>query len=157
MSDTAALLARLAADDAQQDQQRALQRLREWAQVQAPAFRRAGTLRGLGALGTVGWAAGLGWAAQLALHGQRAAVTPVSVLPAACLIAAGLALRAWLLAADDRARTRRPPPSGTRCVADCWTPPCPPGGGRPPQRNPRVATPPSSRPSTRRWTASPTG
>ncbi|MDH6108084.1 ATP-binding cassette subfamily C protein CydD [Kitasatospora sp. MAP12-15] len=103
MSDTAALLGRLAEDDAQQDQQRALQRLREWAQAQAPAFRRAGTLRGLAALGTVGWAAGLGWAARLALHGQRAAVTPVSVLPAACLVATGLALRAWLLSVGDRA------------------------------------------------------
>ncbi|MDH6145849.1 ATP-binding cassette subfamily C protein CydD [Kitasatospora sp. GP30] len=103
MSDTAALLARLADDDAQQDQKEALQRLREWAHAQAPAFRRAGTLRGLAALGTVGWAAGLGWAAQLALQGQRAAVTPVSVLPAACLVAVGLAVRAWLLAAGDRA------------------------------------------------------
>ncbi|MDH6578213.1 ATP-binding cassette domain-containing protein [Kitasatospora sp. MAP5-34] len=102
MSDTAALLARLA-DDAQQDQQRALRRLREWAHAQAPAFRRAGRLRGLAALGTVGWAAGLGLAAKLALHGQRSGVTPVSVLPAVCLVAAGLALRAWLLTAGDRA------------------------------------------------------
>ncbi|WP_030246655.1 ATP-binding cassette domain-containing protein [Streptomyces sp. NRRL S-350] len=103
MSDTAALLARLADDEVQREQQRALDRLRAWAHAQAPAFRRAGTLRGLAVLGTVGWAAGLGWAARLALRGQQEAVTPVSVLPAACLVGAGIVLRALLLAAGDRA------------------------------------------------------
>lgn len=100
MNDIPDHLARLGRDD--EDQQRAAGLLTEWATVGEPAFRRAGTLRGLSAAGHVLWAAGLGRAAQTALRTPPAGVPLTSVLSSAALVAAGLLLRAVLLAAADR-------------------------------------------------------
>ncbi|MGF6889337.1 ATP-binding cassette subfamily C protein CydD [Nocardia sp. GAS34] len=102
MSTTASMLAQLSDDEADH-QQRALERLRAWANPEQSAFRRAGTLRGLSVLGTVAWAAGLGWAAQTALQGQRHTLAPVSVAAPIALVIAGFALRVGFLAAGDRA------------------------------------------------------
>ncbi|QIY75861.1 ABC transporter ATP-binding protein/permease [Streptomyces sp. RLB1-33] len=100
---TAVLLDELAADRAEEGVPAA--RLKEWAAVGRRELRRAGLLRGAAQLGTVIWAGGLSWGAERglsALHG-----TPVSaVLPPALLIAAGVALRAVLLAAGDAAAAR---------------------------------------------------
>ncbi|MFB7779560.1 ABC transporter ATP-binding protein/permease [Streptomyces bauhiniae] len=101
-TDTAALLTHLGQDEAER-QRGATRRLADWATFGEPAFRRAGTLRGLAAIGHVIWASGLGWAAEAALHAQRSGVTPVVVLPGAVVLAAGPVLRAALLAAADRA------------------------------------------------------
>ncbi|MCX4459423.1 ATP-binding cassette domain-containing protein [Streptomyces sp. NBC_01340] len=100
---TVVLLDELAADRAEEGVPAA--RLKEWAAVGRRELRRAGLLRGAAQLGTVIWAGGLSWGAERglsALHG-----TPVSaVLPPALLIAAGVALRAVLLAAGDAAAAR---------------------------------------------------
>ncbi|MHB6910582.1 ABC transporter ATP-binding protein/permease [Streptomyces sp. DB-54] len=93
-------LARLGRDD--EEQQRAAERLTPWAAVGEPAFRRAGTLRGLAAAGHVMWAAGLGRAARAALQSPPGGVPLAPVLSGAALVAAGLLLRALLLAAADR-------------------------------------------------------
>jgi ATP-binding cassette subfamily C protein CydD len=93
-------LARLGRDD--EDQQRAVELLTQWAAVGEPAFRRAGTLRGLAAVGHVMWAAGLGWTAEAALQSPHGGVALAPVLSGAALVAAGLVLRAVLLAAADR-------------------------------------------------------
>ncbi|MET8432184.1 ATP-binding cassette domain-containing protein [Streptomyces sp900116325] len=93
-------LAQLGRDD--EDQQRAAELLTQWAAVGEPAFRRAGTLRGLAAVGHVVWAAGLGSAAEAALNSSRGGVALAPVLSGAALVVAGLVLRAVLLAAADR-------------------------------------------------------
>lgn len=93
-------LARLGRDD--EGQQRAAGLLTAWAAVGEPAFRRAGTLRGLAAVGHVLWAAGLGRAAQVALRTPHGGVALAPVLSGAALVAAGLLLRAVLLASADR-------------------------------------------------------
>lgn len=100
MSETPDHLARLGPDD--EGQQRAAGLLAQWAAVGEPAFRRAGTLRGLAAAGHVMWAAGLGRAAQAALRSPHGGVALAPVLSGAALVAAGLLLRAVLLAAADR-------------------------------------------------------
>ncbi|MFG3025439.1 ABC transporter ATP-binding protein/permease [Streptomyces sp. NPDC048254] len=100
MTDVPDQLARLGRDD--EDQQRAAELLTQWAAVGEPAFRRAGTLRGLAAVGHVMWAAGLGWTAEAALHSPHGGVALAPVLSGAALVAAGLVLRAVLLAAADR-------------------------------------------------------
>lgn len=100
MSETPDHLARLGRDD--EGQQRAAGLLAQWAAVGEPAFRRAGTLRGLAAAGHVMWAAGLGRAAQAALQSPHGGVALAPVLSGAALVAAGLLLRAVLLAAADR-------------------------------------------------------
>ncbi|MEU5846283.1 ATP-binding cassette domain-containing protein [Saccharopolyspora shandongensis] len=100
MNDVPDQLARLSRDD--DGQQQTARLLATWAAVGEPAFRRAGTLRGLAALGHVLWAAGLGWAAQAALQSQLRDVALAPVLTGAALVAAGLLLRAFLLAAADR-------------------------------------------------------
>ncbi|WP_055590239.1 ATP-binding cassette domain-containing protein [Streptacidiphilus griseoplanus] len=97
MSDISDHLARLGRDD-----DGSARLLTAWAAVGEPAFRRAGTLRGLAAAGQVVWAAGLGWAAQAALRSLHQGVTLAPVLCGAALVAAGLLLRATLLAAADR-------------------------------------------------------
>lgn len=99
MNDISGQLARLGGDDGQQQTARLLV---GWAAIGEPAFRRAGTLRGLAATGHVLWAAGLGWAAQAALRSQHRGVALAPVLSGAALVAAGLLLRAFLLAAADR-------------------------------------------------------
>ncbi|WP_432146061.1 ABC transporter ATP-binding protein/permease [Streptomyces sp. bgisy084] len=93
-------LARLGRDD--EGQQRAAGLLTQWAAVGEPAFRRAGTLRGLAAAGHVMWAAGLGRAAEAALRSPHGGAALATVLSGAALVAAGLLLRAVLLAAADR-------------------------------------------------------
>ncbi|MET9356038.1 ATP-binding cassette domain-containing protein [Streptomyces sp. NPDC006617] len=102
MSTTAVLLDELAADRAEDPLPA---RLQEWAAVGRRELRRAGLLRGAAPLGTVIWAGGLSWGAQrglAALHGAPAS----ALLPAALLMAAGVALRAVLLAAGDAAAAR---------------------------------------------------
>ncbi|WP_406433385.1 ATP-binding cassette domain-containing protein [Streptomyces sp. NBC_01589] len=93
-------LARLGRED--EGQQRTAGLLTAWAAVGEPSFRQAGTLRGLAAVGHVLWAAGLGRAAQAALRSPYGGVALVPVLSGAALVAAGLLLRAVLLAAADR-------------------------------------------------------
>lgn len=93
-------LARLGQDD--EGQQRTAGLLTAWAAIGEPAFRRAGTLRGLAAVGHVLWAAGLGRAAQAALQAPHGGVALAPVLSGTALVAAGLLLRAVLLAAGDR-------------------------------------------------------
>ncbi|WP_406468621.1 ABC transporter ATP-binding protein/permease [Streptomyces sp. NBC_01594] len=93
-------LARLGRED--EGQQRTAGLLTAWAAVGEPSFRQAGTLRGLAAVGHVLWAAGLGRAAQAALRSPYGGVPLVPVLSGAALVAAGLLLRAVLLAAADR-------------------------------------------------------
>ncbi|GAA0460902.1 hypothetical protein GCM10010361_26000 [Streptomyces olivaceiscleroticus] len=93
-------LARFGRDD--EGQQRAAELLTRWATVGEPAFRRAGALRGLATLGHVWWAAGLGSAAEAALRPPHGGVALAPVLSGAALVAAGLVLRAVLLAAADR-------------------------------------------------------
>ncbi|WP_225102576.1 ABC transporter ATP-binding protein/permease [Streptomyces sp. CoH27] len=100
VTDIPGQLARLGQDD--EGQQRAAELLTQWAAVGEPAFRRSGTLRGLAAVGHVMWAAGLGWAAEAALHSPHGGVALAPVLSGAALVAAGLVLRAVLLAAADR-------------------------------------------------------
>ncbi|MEV5543798.1 ATP-binding cassette domain-containing protein [Saccharopolyspora shandongensis] len=100
MNDVPDQLARLSRDD--DGQQQTARLLATWAAVGEPAFRRAGTLRGLAALGHVLWAAGLGWAAQATLQSQLRDVALAPMLTGAALVAAGLLLRAFLLAAADR-------------------------------------------------------
>ncbi|MER6566763.1 ATP-binding cassette domain-containing protein [Streptomyces sp. NPDC001093] len=103
MNGTSVLLDELAADRSDDP---APARLKAWAAVGRPELRRAGILRGAAQSGTVLWAGGLSWGAQhglSALHGELP-VTAV-VLPA-LLTAAGLALRAGLLAAGDAAAAR---------------------------------------------------
>ncbi|UKY54794.1 ABC transporter ATP-binding protein/permease [Streptomyces inhibens] len=100
MTDIPDHLARLGRDD--EGQQRAAGLLTQWADVAEPAFRRAGTLRGLAATGHVLWAAGLGRAAQAALRAPHGGVALAPVLSGAALVTAGLLLRAVLLAAADR-------------------------------------------------------
>ncbi|WP_316742095.1 ATP-binding cassette domain-containing protein [Streptomyces sp. MK7] len=93
-------LDRLGRDD--ERRQRAAGLLTLWAAVGEPAFRRAGTLRGLAAAGHVLWAAGLGWTARAALRAPHGAVALAPVLSGAAPVAVGLLLRAVLLAAADR-------------------------------------------------------
>ncbi|MCX5338623.1 ABC transporter ATP-binding protein/permease [Streptomyces atratus] len=100
MTDIPDQLARLGRDD--EGQQRTAGLLTAWAAVGEPAFRQAGTLRGLATAGHVLWAAGLGWAAQAALRAPYGGVALAPVLSGAALVAAGLLLRAVLLAAADR-------------------------------------------------------
>ncbi|MDX3850812.1 ATP-binding cassette domain-containing protein [Streptomyces sp. AK02-01A] len=100
MNDIAGQLAGLGRDD--EGQQRTAGPLTAWAAVGEPAFRRAGTLRGLAAVGHVLWAAGLGRAAQAALRAPHGGVALAPVLSSAALVAAGLLLRTVLLAAADR-------------------------------------------------------
>ncbi|MFF2502393.1 ATP-binding cassette domain-containing protein [Streptomyces sp. NPDC058067] len=102
MTDTAALVAELADGDGA-DERASMRRLRAWARIGEPQLRRAGTLRGLAQLGTIVWAAGLGWAAQRGLAAQQVRTAAAAVAPAAAVVAGGLALRAVLLAAADRA------------------------------------------------------
>ncbi|MGW6898595.1 ATP-binding cassette domain-containing protein [Streptomyces sp. NPDC054919] len=100
MNDVSDQLARLSRDD--EGQQQTARLLTTWASVGEPAFRRAGILRGLAATGHVLWAAGLGWAAQAALRSQHRGVAMAPVLSSAAMVAAGLLLRALLLAVADR-------------------------------------------------------
>ncbi|MFF4138816.1 ABC transporter ATP-binding protein/permease [Streptomyces mirabilis] len=100
MTDIPDQLARLGRDD--EGQQRTAGLLTAWAAAGEPAFRRAGTLRGLAAAGHVLWAAGLGRAAQAALRAPHGGVALAPVLSGTALVAAGLLLRAVLLAAADR-------------------------------------------------------
>ncbi|WP_308310902.1 ATP-binding cassette domain-containing protein [Streptomyces sp. GbtcB6] len=100
MTDTADLVAELADGDGERASMR---RLHAWARIGEPELHRAGTLRGLAQLGTVIWAAGLGWAAQRGLETQQLHTVPAAVAPAAGAVTGGLALRAALLAAADRA------------------------------------------------------
>ncbi|MFI6728459.1 ATP-binding cassette domain-containing protein [Streptomyces sp. R-74717] len=100
MTDIPDQLARLGRDD--EAQQRTAGLLTAWAAVGEPAFRQAGTLRGLATAGHVLWAAGLGWAAQAALRAPYGGVALAPVLSGAALVAVGLLLRAVLLAAADR-------------------------------------------------------
>ncbi|MGP4088488.1 ABC transporter ATP-binding protein/permease [Streptomyces sp. KR55] len=100
MNDIPDQLARLGRED--EGQQRTAGLLTTWAAVGEPAFRQAGTLRGLAAVGHVLWAAGLGRAAQAALRSPYGGVALAPVLSGAALVAAGLLLRAVLLAAADR-------------------------------------------------------
>ncbi|MFJ5899342.1 ABC transporter ATP-binding protein/permease [Streptomyces sp. NPDC093064] len=103
MSSTAVLLDELAAErteDAVPD------RLRTWAAAGRPELRRAGILRGAAQLGTVLWASGLSWAAQQGLSALHGDLPTADVVPPALLTAAGVALRAGLLAAGDAAAAR---------------------------------------------------
>ncbi|MEU0184316.1 ATP-binding cassette domain-containing protein [Streptomyces sp. NPDC006207] len=100
MNDVADQFARLSRDD--DGQQQTARLLTAWASVGEPAFRRAGTLRGLAATGHVLWAAGLGWAAEAALRSQYRGVALAPVLSGAAMVAAGLLLRGILLAVADR-------------------------------------------------------
>ncbi|WP_405984188.1 ABC transporter ATP-binding protein/permease [Streptomyces sp. NBC_00872] len=100
MNDIAGQLARLGKDD--EGRRRAAGLLGAWAAAGEPAFRRAGTLRGLTAVGHVLWAAGLGRAAQAALRSPHGGVALAPVLSGAALVAAGLLLRTVLLATADR-------------------------------------------------------
>ncbi|MET7519462.1 ATP-binding cassette domain-containing protein [Streptomyces sp. NPDC005480] len=100
MTDIPDQLARLGRDD--EGPQRATGLLTQWAAIGEPAFRRAGTLRGLAAAGHVMWAAGLGRAAEAALHSRHGGVALAPVLSGAALVAGGLVLRAVLLATADR-------------------------------------------------------
>ncbi|MGW1027147.1 ABC transporter ATP-binding protein/permease [Streptomyces sp. NPDC002577] len=100
MNDIPDQLARLGRDD--EGQQRTAGLLTAWAAVGEPAFRQAGTLRGLAVVGHVLWAMGLGRAAQAALRSPYGGVALAPVLSGAALVAAGLLLRAVLLAAADR-------------------------------------------------------
>ncbi|WP_328625465.1 ATP-binding cassette domain-containing protein [Streptomyces sp. NBC_00353] len=100
MNDISDQLARLSRDD--DGQQQTARLLTTWASVGEPAFRRAGTLRGLAATGHVLWAAGLGWAAQAALRSQHGGVALAPVLSSAAMVAAGLLLRGLLLVVADR-------------------------------------------------------
>ncbi|MEV5787026.1 ATP-binding cassette domain-containing protein [Streptomyces sp. NPDC052287] len=100
MNDVADQFARLSRDDDCQQQTARL--LTAWASVGEPAFRRAGTLRGLAATGHVLWAAGLGRAAEAALRSQYRGVALAPVLSGAAMVAAGLLLRGLLLAVADR-------------------------------------------------------
>lgn len=111
MNDISDQLARLGRDD--EGQQRTARLLTAWAAVGEPAFRQAGTLRGLAAVGHVLWAAGLGRAAQAALRSPYGGVALAPVLSGAALVAAGLLLRAVLLAAADRVAD-----DGTAAVQD---------------------------------------
>ncbi|MEZ0094854.1 ABC transporter ATP-binding protein/permease [Streptacidiphilus sp. EB129] len=108
MSTSTALLSQLADDRTSDgDAQGGPDRLRAWAALGRADLRRAGTLRGLAQLGTVLWAAGLAWAAERGLAAQHSqAATVTAVLPAAGLVATGLALRAALLSAGDSAAAR---------------------------------------------------
>lgn len=103
MSTTTLLLDELATDRAEDAV--LVARLKEWAAVGRRELRRAGMLRGAAQLGTVIWAGGLSWGAERGLSALHAA--PASaVLPPALLLAAGVALRAVLLAAGDAAAAR---------------------------------------------------
>ncbi|MEY9968515.1 ATP-binding cassette subfamily C protein CydD [Streptacidiphilus sp. MAP12-16] len=108
MSTSTGLLSQLADDRTPDgDPQGGPARLRAWAALGRADLRRAGTLRGLAQLGTVLWAAGLAWAAERGLAAEHSpAATVTAVLPAAGLVAIGLALRAALLSAGDSVAAR---------------------------------------------------
>ncbi|MEV6026351.1 ATP-binding cassette domain-containing protein [Streptomyces sp. NPDC052036] len=103
MSNTAVLLDELAAE---RDENLVHARLRAWAAVGRPELRRAGILRGAAQLGTVLWAGGLSEGAQRGLSALRGDLPAAAVLLPALLTAAGVALRAGLLAAGDAAAAR---------------------------------------------------
>lgn len=105
MSTAAVLLDELAADRRATDPVSA--RLKAWASIGRPELRRAGLLRGAAQLGSVIWALGLSWGAQRGLSALRGDLNlAAAVLPSALLIAAGVSLRAGLLAAGDAAAAR---------------------------------------------------
>ncbi|MER7670117.1 ATP-binding cassette domain-containing protein [Kitasatospora sp. NPDC096128] len=106
MSTSTALLAELGDERDRGHGDDVSARLHAWAAPGRSELRWAGLLRGLAQLGTVLSAAGLAWAAQSGLttqHGERIAAR---VLPAAGLVAAGLAVRAVLLSSADAAAAR---------------------------------------------------
>ncbi|MFE7972706.1 ABC transporter ATP-binding protein/permease [Streptomyces shenzhenensis] len=110
MSGTAVLLDALAAERTEDP---VPARLRAWAAVGRPELRRAGILRGAAQLGTVLWAYGLSWGADRGLSALRGELPAAAVVPPALLTAAGVALRAGLLAAGDTAAAR-----GARAVRE---------------------------------------
>ncbi|MGW0881850.1 ABC transporter ATP-binding protein/permease [Streptomyces sp. NPDC002671] len=111
MSTTAVLLDELAADRTEDP---VPARLKAWAATGRSELRRAGILRGTAQLGTVLWAGGLSWGAQRGLSALRGDPQQgTAVLLPALLIAAGVALRAGLLAAADAAAAR-----GARAVRE---------------------------------------
>lgn len=103
MSGTAGLLDELAADRTDDP---APARLKAWAAVARPELRRAGILRGAAQSGTVLWAGGLSWGAQRGLSALHGEVPATALVLPALLTAAGVALRAGLLAAGDAAAAR---------------------------------------------------
>ncbi|MGW1161722.1 ATP-binding cassette domain-containing protein [Streptomyces sp. NPDC002513] len=110
MSSTAVLLDELAAEKTQDPLPA---RLTAWAEPGRAELRRAGVLRGAAQLGTVLWAGGLAWGAQRGLSALRGDLPPGALLLPALLTAAGVALRAVLLAAGDAAAAR-----GARAVRE---------------------------------------
>ncbi|MDT0467331.1 ABC transporter ATP-binding protein/permease [Streptomyces gibsoniae] len=103
MSNTAVLLDELAAEGHENP---VPARLKAWAAVGGCELRRAGILRGAAQSGTVLWAGGLAWGAQRGLSALRGELPATAVLLPALLTAAGVALRAGLLAAGDAAAAR---------------------------------------------------
>ncbi|MFB6713106.1 ABC transporter ATP-binding protein/permease [Streptomyces sp. NPDC056237] len=103
MSGTAVLLDELAADRTDDP---APARLKAWAAVARPELRRAGILRGAAQSGTVLWAGGLSWGAQRGLSALHGGVPATALVLPALLTAAGVALRAGLLAAGDATAAR---------------------------------------------------
>ncbi|MGW2412595.1 ABC transporter ATP-binding protein/permease [Streptomyces tubercidicus] len=103
MSGTAVLLDELAADRTDDP---VPTRLQDWAAVGRPELRRAGILRGVAQSGTVLWAGGFSWGAQRGLSALHAELPATALVLPALLTAAGVALRAGLLAAGDAAAAR---------------------------------------------------
>ncbi|MFD5506490.1 ABC transporter ATP-binding protein/permease [Streptomyces sp. NPDC127051] len=103
MSGTAVLLDELAADGTDDP---AAVTLKGWAAFGRPELRRAGILRGAAQSGTVLWAGGLSWGAQSGLSAVHGELPVTAVVLPALLTAAGVALRAGLLAAGDAAAAR---------------------------------------------------
>ncbi|MFD7872840.1 ABC transporter ATP-binding protein/permease [Streptomyces sp. NPDC059766] len=103
MSGTAVLLDELAGE---RNEDRAAAGLKDWAAAGRPELRRAGILRGAAQSGTVVWAGGLSWGAQRGLTAMHGELPVTAVVLPALLTAAGVALRAGLLAAGDAAAAR---------------------------------------------------
>ncbi|MFB6878314.1 ABC transporter ATP-binding protein/permease [Streptomyces sp. NPDC056323] len=103
MSGTAVLLDELAADGTGGP---AADALKGWAALGRPELRRAGILRGAAQAGTVLWAGGLSWGAERGLEALHGELPMTAVVLPALLTAAGVALRAGLLAAGDAAAAR---------------------------------------------------
>ncbi|MFD8985453.1 ABC transporter ATP-binding protein/permease [Streptomyces sp. NPDC059564] len=103
MSGTTVLLDELAADRTDDP---VAGTLKGWAAYARPELRRAGILRGAAQSGTVLWAGGLSWGAERGLSALHGGLPVTAVVPPALLTAAGVALRAALLAAGDAAAAR---------------------------------------------------
>ncbi|MFD4322228.1 ABC transporter ATP-binding protein/permease [Streptomyces sp. NPDC058548] len=103
MSGTAVLLDERAADRTDDP---VAGTLKSWAAFGRPELRRAGILRGAAQSGTVLWAGGLSWGAQRGLSALQGELPATAVVLPALLTAAGVALRAGLLAAGDAAAAR---------------------------------------------------